>query len=82
MEQAAPCRNGPSPRVWGIRSSSVEKYIHATVHPHACGEYFPAVLDIVFANRSIPTRVGNTNYYGIRLWSMPVHPHACGEYLI
>ena len=31
--------------------------------------------------RFIPTRVGNTAFPGMQIFTLPVHPHACGEYV-
>jgi len=49
------------------------------VHPHACGELFPASSNLSPPFWFIPTHVGNSILRIVLYPGREVHPHACGE---
>ena len=50
---------GSSPRVWGTSTPRCLSAMVRPVHPHACGEHHVGMNFVRFAQRFIPTRVGN-----------------------
>ncbi len=54
----------------------------APVHPHVCGEHFPANGVQGVPVRFIPTCVGNTFQQESKWAGASVHPHVCGEHKI
>ncbi len=73
--------DGSSPRAWGTRIVIAGPVKISAVHPHVRGEHSTDRQSNRYANRFIPTCVGNTSDLISMAVREAVHPHVRGEHL-